>query len=45
MARGERQRLKRVASLDVDGISKNLFVQFVGDWCLIDKARDTVNLT
>ena len=29
-----------VANLDANGISKGLFVQFVGDGCLLDKARD-----
>ena len=29
-----------VANLDVSGISKDLFVQFVGDGCPLDKARD-----
>ena len=44
MAGGERQCLKHVSNLDVDGISKYLFVQFVGGGCLVDKARDKPDL-
>ena len=40
---GERRCLKRVANLD--GISKDLFVQFVDDGCLVIKqARDKLDL-
>ena len=41
---GARQHLKCVANLDVNGISKDLFVQFVGDGCMVDKARDKPDL-
>ena len=44
MAAGERRRLKCVANLDVNDISKDLFVQFVGDGCLVEKARDKPDL-
>ena len=37
MAGREGQHLKRVPNLDVNGISKDLFVQFVGDGCLVIK--------
>ena len=33
-----------VANLDVNGVSNDLFVQFVGDGCLVDKARDKSDL-
>ena len=44
MAEGDRRRLKLVDNLDVNGISKDLFVQFVGNRCLVDKARDNIDL-
>ena len=37
------QRIIIVANVDASGVSKDLFVQFVDDRCLLDKARD--NLT
>ena len=33
-----------VANLDVNGSGKDLFVQFVGGGCLVDKARDKPDL-
>ena len=33
-----------VANLDGNDISKDLFVQFMGDGCLVDKARDKPDL-
>ena len=33
-----------VANLDASGISKDLFVQFVGDGCLLEKAKDKPDL-
>ena len=33
-----------VANLDASGISKDLFVQFVSDGCLLDKAKDNPDL-
>ena len=39
MAGRERWYLKHIANLDANGVSRDLFVQFVGDGCLVDKAR------
>ena len=33
-----------VDNLDASGISKDLFVRFVGDGCLLDKAKDKPDL-
>ena len=33
-----------VANLDASGIGKDLLVQFVGEGCLLDKARDKSDL-
>ena len=42
---GSRIAMQRiVVNLDARGICKDLFVQFVGDGCLLDKARDKPDL-
>ena len=43
--KGSRIAMQRiVANLDASGISKDLFVQFVSDGCLLDKAKDNPDL-